>query len=135
MGTYTSAAPTAAPSIPFGYWVECMKKYATFSGRARRAEYWSYTITNSIILIAFYAVVLTQLGAENVMGLALYCLYAIGTFMPGLAVAVRRLHDTGRSGWYILLGIIPLVNLVLVVFFFLDSHPGDNQYGPNPKGK
>jgi uncharacterized membrane protein YhaH (DUF805 family) len=144
MGTYTSAAPSPAPSIPFGYWMECFRKYATFSGRSRRAEYWSFTLANIIIMIPLYMLAFgsaimsggTEAGGPlGMVGMAIYVLYAISTLIPGIAVTVRRLHDTGRSGWWLLIGLIPLINLVLLVFMFLNSQPGSNEYGPNPKGQ
>lgn len=78
---------------------------------------------------------------DNVLGLAgqsvygpVSMLYALAVFLPGLALAVRRLHDTGRSGWWMLLGFIPLIGwIVLLIFFVTDSQPGSNPYGPNPK--
>jgi uncharacterized membrane protein YhaH (DUF805 family) len=60
-------------------------------------------------------------------------IYSLGVLLPSLAVGARRLHDTGKSGWWLLLGLIPLVGLILIIFWVMDSNPGDNQYGPNPK--
>ena len=96
----------------------CFSKYATFSGRARRSEYWWFVLVNAIIGCIPYVNVLWGLIA----------------FIPSLAVCVRRLHDTGRSGWWILLTFMPLVNLVIIYFYICDSQPGANQYGENPKG-
>ena len=118
-------------SIPFGYWVETFRKYATFSGRARRAEYWSFSLVNIIIGVITYFTLGLEDGDPGVM---VYGLYALVTFIPGLAVTVRRLHDSGRSGWWILISIVPLVNLVMLYFMLVNSQPGDNEYGPNPKG-
>ena len=96
----------------------CFSKYATFSGRARRSEYWWFVLANAIIGCIPYVNVLWGLIA----------------FIPSLAVCVRRLHDTGRSCWWILLTFMPLVNLVIIYFYICDSQPGANQYGENPKG-
>ena len=104
------------------------KKYADFSGRAHRTEFWMFALFNFII-----AVVLAIVDSFITGGL-LYGLYALGVLIPSIAVGARRLHDTDKSGWMLLLGIIPLVNLVLIYFFVIDSQPGPNKYGPNPKG-
>ena len=96
----------------------CFSKYATFSGRARRSEYWWFVLANAIIGCIPYVNVL----------------WGLIVFIPSLAVCVRRLHDTGRSGWWILLTFMPLVNLVIIYFYICDSQPGANQYGENPKG-
>lgn len=111
-----------------------LRQYVGFSGRARRSEYWWWILFTLLVSIAVSLV-------ENVLGLAsetgggpLSGLVALALLLPNLAVSVRRLHDTGRSGWWILLGLIPLVGpIILIVWFVGDSAP-DNQYGPNPKG-
>jgi uncharacterized membrane protein YhaH (DUF805 family) len=105
------------------------KKYADFSGRARRSEYWFFA------LAAFCAYVVAY-GIGAIIGtMILYYLVALALFVPGLAVGARRLHDTDKSGWLLLIGIIPLIGgIVLIVFFVQDSQPGSNQYGPSPKG-
>lgn len=112
-----------------------LKQYANFNGRARRTEYWMFTLFQIIFFVV--AAVL-----DNVLGLAfegigygpLYFLYALATLIPGLAVAVRRLHDTGKSGWMILVALIPIVGSIwLIVLLATDSTPGENEYGPNPK--
>jgi uncharacterized membrane protein YhaH (DUF805 family) len=112
-----------------------LKKYAEFNGRARRKEYWMYTLINVVIIlvleIAGFAMMKNALGTIILGVMGLYCL---ATLLPSIAVAIRRLHDTGRSGWWLLVCVIPLVSLVLLVFMFLDSQPGANEYGPNPKG-
>jgi uncharacterized membrane protein YhaH (DUF805 family) len=106
-----------------------LKKYAVFSGRARRKEFWMFALINFII-----AVVLS--GVDMMLGLGfLGFIYAIATLVPALAVGARRLHDIGKTGWWQLVGLVPLIGLIiLIIFFVMDSNPGDNQYGPNPKG-
>ena len=106
-----------------------LKKYAVFSGRARRKEFWMFVLINFII-----AVVLS--GVDMMLGLGfLGFIYAIATLIPALAVGARRLHDIGKTGWWQLVGLVPLIGLIiLIIFFVMDSNPGDNQYGPNPKG-
>lgn len=107
-----------------------LSQYANFNGRARRSEYWYYVLAYAIIsavlnALAQYSSIFTVLS--GIFGLALIC--------PTLAVAVRRLHDIGKSGWYYLFALIPLVGaIILLVWFVKDSEPGDNIYGPNPKG-
>ena len=112
------------------YWIECWKKYATFSGRARRKEYWMFILFN--MLVAFGVnVVDAVLGMEGLLG----GLYSLAVLIPGWAVFTRRMHDIGKSGWWWLIGLVPLVGaIVLFVFACKDSEPGDNASGPNPKG-
>ncbi len=108
--------------------------YADFNGRARRKEYWMFVLFNMIFAIA-------ALVLDNILGIAMegnggpiYFLYALAVLIPGLAAAVRRLHDIGKSGWMILIGLIPLIGGIwLIVLLATDSNPGDNEYGPNPK--
>ncbi|MDR1890448.1 MAG: DUF805 domain-containing protein [Zoogloeaceae bacterium] len=113
-------------------------KYADFEGRARRKEYWMFTLFQFIILAGLSVLSIIGSSISGILGVifaGIYLLAALGLLVPSLAIFVRRLHDTGRSGWFILLGLIPLVSLILLVFACLDSQPGDNQYGPNPKGQ
>jgi len=110
--------------------LQVMKKYAVFSGRARRKEYWMFFLFNCIIAFVI-GFVMGFIGALLGIGATLSNLvsviYSLAVLVPGIAVGVRRMHDIGRSGWWIL---FPFVNLV---FLCLDSQPGDNEYGPNPK--
>lgn len=104
-------------------------KYFNFDGRARRTEYWMFTLFN-IIAIVVLAVIDSFIGKPILQGL-----YMLAILLPALGVTVRRLHDTGRSGWWILVSFVPFIGgLILLVFTVLDSQPGDNQYGANPKG-
>ena len=105
------------------------KKYADFSGRAHRTEFWMFALFNFII-----ATVVSVIDIFFITGGLIYGLYLLGVLIPGIAVGARRLHDTDKSGWMLLLGLIPLVGLVLLYFFVIDSQPGPNKYGPNPKG-
>ena len=114
------------------YWAECWKKYAVFSGRARRKEYWMFVLINALISCAIVLVLGIVGAAQAADGLS--ALYSLAAFLPGLAVTCRRLHDTGRSGWWFLLVFLPIVGyIVLIVFLCLDGQPGENAYGPNPK--
>ncbi|MDW8416377.1 MAG: DUF805 domain-containing protein [Bacteroidia bacterium] len=118
------------------WYLSVLRNYAVFSGRARRMEFWMFVLINSI-----FSLLLS--GIDRLMARALEWeasipilngIYNLVVFLPSLAVAVRRLHDTGRSGWWILLGLIPCIGpIVLLVFFLQNSQPGTNQYGPNPK--
>ncbi|MYM64891.1 DUF805 domain-containing protein [Pseudomaricurvus sp. HS19] len=111
------------------WYFEVLKKYATFSGRARRKEYWMFYLFNNIMAISLI-VIETMLGGPGAIGM----LYILGTIIPSLAVAVRRLHDTDRSGWWLLISIVPLIGpLVVFIFTVLDSSPGQNNYGAYPK--
>lgn len=112
-----------------------LKKYATFSGRSQRSEYWFYVLFYILISIglSFIDNFTGTFDADTGIGL-LGGLFSLALLIPSIAVSVRRLHDTSRSGWWLLIGFIPLIgSVVLIVFFVLDSTPGDNEYGPNPK--
>lgn len=118
------------------WYLEVLKKYAVFSGRARRKEYWYFFLFSLIISIVLAVVdgVTGSFSAEAGVGL-LGGIYALAVLIPGLAVSVRRLHDTGRSGWWLLIALIPVIGaIVLLVFMVLEGKPGTNQYGSNPKG-
>ena len=106
-----------------------------FWGRARRKEYWYYFLFNALIAIVLGIIdgVTGTFSREVGLGL-LGGLYSLAVFIPGFAVSVRRLHDTGKSGWWLLIPLVPLVGvIVFLVFTVKDSEPGENQYGPNPK--
>jgi uncharacterized membrane protein YhaH (DUF805 family) len=110
------------------WYLAVLKKYAVFSGRARRSEYWFFFLFNFLIALVLGLI-------DEAVGFSLFSLiYGLAVFVPGIAVSVRRLHDTGRSGWWLLLLLIPIVGpIVILIFMVLDSQPGDNLYGPNPK--
>lgn len=111
------------------WYIAVLKNYVGFSGRARRTEYWMYALINFIV----YAVLL-GLGVAVHGLLFLYYLYALATALPTLAVLFRRLHDTGRTAWWILISLVPLVgSIVLLVLVCLPGTPGANKYGSDPK--
>jgi uncharacterized membrane protein YhaH (DUF805 family) len=117
------------------WYIEVLKKYAVFNGRARRKEYWYYYLFYMLIYIVLIIIdiVTGTFSAEAGMGL-LGGIYTIAVLIPSIAVGVRRLHDTNRSGWWLLIGLIPIIGaIVLIVFLASDSKPEENQYGPNPK--
>jgi uncharacterized membrane protein YhaH (DUF805 family) len=118
------------------WFLKAFKQYADFKGRARRTEYWMFALFALIFLFA---------GAilDNLLGLTMspempygvfYSLIALALLVPSLAVAVRRLHDVGKSGWWYFIGFIPLVGaILLLVWFCTDSQSGENKWGANPK--
>lgn len=119
---------------PFQYALLPLRKYAQFQGRARRAEFWWFYLLFIVAIIV--AVVLDGVvsGASEGDLFGPFTIIAmLALFVPYLAVAVRRLHDTGRSGWWLLLSLIPLVSIVLLIFFVLKGQQGTNDYGPDPK--
>ena len=120
------------------WYLKVLKQYVDFSGRARRKEYWMFTLFNVVILIPLYLIVVAgaALGSNGLVaiGAILYIGYAFAIIIPSLAVCVRRLHDIGKSGWYYLIGFIPLVGaIILIVWFCTDSQTGENEWGSNPK--
>ncbi len=114
------------------HYLDVLKKYTAFDGRSRRAEYWHFVLFNFIIslIINFSSILI----GKNI-SLAITVLFALLIIIPTLAVSVRRLHDTGKSGWWLLIGLIPIIGAIcIIVLMCIDSNPGDNKYGPNPKG-
>ena len=112
------------------YYFEVLKKYAVFKGRARRSEFWYYTLFYIIVSIIL-SIISSMMGdKKGIIGIV----YSLGLFIPGLAVGVRRLHDIGKSGWMILINLIPLIGFIwFIVLATKDSDPLENKYGPNPK--
>lgn len=116
------------------WYLTVLRKYAVFHGRARRKEYWMFFLFNFII--AFVLGIIERIAgiAPQIDQSLLAGIYGLATLVPGLAVSVRRLHDTDHSGWWLFIGLIPLIgSIVLLVFMVRDSQPGENQYGPSPK--
>ncbi len=111
------------------YWKLAFSRYATFTGRSRRSEYWYFTLVNFIVSFVL-SIALGLLG--ETAGL-LANLYGLVVLIPGIAVGVRRLHDIGRSGWWYLILLTVIGAFLLLFWFAQDSEPGTNQYGPNPK--
>jgi uncharacterized membrane protein YhaH (DUF805 family) len=115
------------------WYLQGLRKYAVFSGRARRREFWMFELVNSLITCALFviAVLLGKAGFGYLLGLPF--LYVVATAIPSFAKLVRRLHDTNHSGWWFLISVIPLVgSLILLVLMVRDSDPGENRFGPNP---
>jgi uncharacterized membrane protein YhaH (DUF805 family) len=106
----------------------CFSKYVTFSGRARRSEFWWFYL---FTVICFIVVAIIDAAIGNSI---LEFVLLLALILPSLAASMRRLHDTGRSGWWVLIGLVPFVGaIILIVFECGDSQPGTNQYGPSPK--
>lgn len=118
------------------YYINAFEQYATFSGRASRKDFWTFALINLIVALMFGFIGglfagLTHLSFFNYLA----HLYALCALVPGLAISVRRLHDTDHSGWWYFISFIPLIGFIwLLVLFVLDSTPGTNIYGVNPKG-
>jgi uncharacterized membrane protein YhaH (DUF805 family) len=110
------------------WYIAVLKNYVGFSGRARRQEFWMFVLFNLIVaavLFAIGAAIKTQIP---------YIIYGLAVFLPGLAVTIRRLHDTGKSGWWYLIVIVPIAGpITLLVFVCLEGTRGDNAFGPDPK--
>ncbi len=142
------------------WYMQAFRKYADFTGRARRSEYWFFYLINGVIstvlitimqivgfatLLGIYATspnnpggMPSGISAGGIIIMVLVGItafvYGLAAIVPTLAVRARRLHDTGRSGWFQLLALIPVIGeIVLIIFMIEDSNPGDNQWGPNPK--
>lgn len=107
-------------------------KYTQFNGRASRREYWTFYLTNVAIML-IVGIICATLGAEKMLNV-IYTVFCIATFLPTFAITVRRLHDTDHSGWWILLSLIPLLNLVVFAFTLFDGTHGSNRFGQDPKG-
>ncbi|MCW3173971.1 DUF805 domain-containing protein [Shewanella subflava] len=116
------------------WYVKVLKQYFVFSGRARRKEYWMFTLFNFIVSFVLSLIDMGIGSFDEITGLgALSGVYTLLVLIPSIAVAVRRLHDTNHSGWWLFIGLIPLLGaLFLLVVFCFDSKE-DNEYGPNPK--
>ncbi len=104
-----------------------VKQYANFSGRATRKDYWMFVLFYLIFYVGCVIV-------DSILGIALLALiFSLALLVPSIAVAARRLHDTGRSGWWQLIALIPLIGTIVLIVFLVQDSQADNQYGPNPK--
>ncbi len=111
------------------WYLKVLKNYVGFQGRARRKEYWMFVLVNVII-----SIVLSIVESIANISSVLTGIYSLAILLPSLAVGARRLHDTGKSGWWQLLSLIPLIGtIILLVFMCLDSEDKENKYGSNPK--
>jgi len=113
------------------WYLHVLRNYAQFNGRSRRSEYWYFLLFNLLVavLLGFADGVLRKIVGFGMLGM----LYSLVVLVPGIAVSIRRLHDTDRSGWWLLLALVPLVGLVLIWFMAQEGNAGTNRYGQNPK--
>ena len=114
------------------WFLKCLTQYADFTGRARRKEYWMFVLF-SLLIYFLVAIVLVALSATESAINIVIGLLALSLMLPNLAVTIRRLHDTDRSGWWALLSFVPILCLVILVFMFLDGTSGGNRFGPDHK--
>ena len=117
------------------WYLKALKNYVGFSGRAQRREYWFFTLFSLLMTFALSILdlIIFNLSSETVLGMFTGA-YALAVFIPTLAVAFRRLHDTGKSGWWSLINLVPGIGtFVFFVLLLLDSQPGENRWGPSPK--
>jgi uncharacterized membrane protein YhaH (DUF805 family) len=126
-----------APALPnplISYWKKVvLENYLNFEGRARRAEFWWYFLANLIISIVLN-IIDAAIGLGGGFGGLLSGIYGLAVLLPGIAVAIRRLHDTSKSGWWLLIAFVPLVGIiVLIVFWATDSTRGANEHGMSEK--
>lgn len=113
------------------WYLKVLKQYFDFDGRARRKEFWMFGLISAIISYSIMGIAMAT-GIEALMYLSY--IYSLVVFLPSLGVSVRRLHDIGKSGWFILIAFIPIIGAIwLIVLFFKDSDEGTNEYGTNPK--
>lgn len=124
-----------------------LRRYAQFSGRARRREYWLFILFVALVSALLSAWIASTTGglpiadaafearAQTGLALLAFGLFHLLVFLPAFAVSVRRLHDSGKSGWWLLLNLLPAGALVLIIFYLLDGTPGPNRYGPDPKAR
>jgi uncharacterized membrane protein YhaH (DUF805 family) len=121
---------------PLQWVMRALQQYAVFRGRARRSEFWWFVAFQFLVVIAaaiVFGIVGSIFGAASNFAQLGYSLVALSLFVPALAVAVRRLHDSGKSGWWYLIAFVPLGGIVLLIFLCQDSQPSQNEWGPNPK--
>jgi uncharacterized membrane protein YhaH (DUF805 family) len=117
------------------WFVMGMKNFLQFGGRSRRSEYWYFALFYILILFVLAFIDVSFGWVRNGSGIGpLSGLFALIVFLPNLALSIRRLHDTGRSGWWILIGFVPIVGVIaLIVLYATEGEAGTNAYGPNPK--
>lgn len=109
------------------YFIDAFKKYAEFSGRATRTQYWMFIL---FFMIIYFVLALIDVFAGTMV---LAFIFNVAVFLPSIAIAARRLHDTGRTGWWQLIVLIPLIGAIVLIIFFVQDSVEENEYGPNPK--
>ena len=121
-----------------------LRRYAEFSGRSRRKEYWMFALLNllvsvfiGLVALLLYTLDWSEEAMMTVMGPLMVAgvIYSLIAFIPGIAVTIRRLHDTDRSGWNILWGLVPVIGTFMLLYFYVsEGTPGSNRFGADPKG-
>ncbi len=117
------------------WYLPVLKRYNVFYGRSGRKEFWLFVLINFIIAIILSIIdsIIGKVGPFGMFGV-LGTLYSLFVLVPGLALSVRRLHDTGKSGWLLLLGFIPVIGFLILLYFYIqEGTPDSNEYGPNPE--
>ncbi|XZG68833.1 DUF805 domain-containing protein [Chitinibacteraceae bacterium HSL-7] len=113
------------------WYLKALKQYADFNGRARRKEYWMFTLFYILAMIPLAAL----MAVSSTLGSVALVVYILAMVTPSLAVGVRRLHDTNRSGWWFLISFVPAVGgLIFFIFTLMEGDKGENQFGADPKG-
>jgi uncharacterized membrane protein YhaH (DUF805 family) len=116
---------------------EAYRRYADFQGRASRSEYWLFFLLVMLVMVGSSVLIYATGGPDGVFGMLVslvYLVFILGSLVPSLAVAFRRLHDTNRSAWWLLIGLLPFIGaIVLIVFYCLPGTPGENRFGPSPE--
>jgi uncharacterized membrane protein YhaH (DUF805 family) len=117
------------------WYLKVLRQYADFSGRARRTEYWMFTLVSIVISLVLLLIDSVVIGTPPGRGIGILgAIYTVAVLLPTLAVGARRLHDTDRSGWWQLIAIVPIVGtIILIVLFALEGNRDTNKYGPDPK--
>jgi uncharacterized membrane protein YhaH (DUF805 family) len=109
----------------------CLTKFADFRGRARRSEFWFFALFNVLVQLVAAALDAVIFNYATIFS----ALATLGLLLPGIAVAARRLHDTGRSAWWLLIGFVPVIGFIALIYFYIQrGDAGPNQYGPDPRG-
>jgi uncharacterized membrane protein YhaH (DUF805 family) len=109
-------------------YMKALNRYTDFSGRTSVGGFWRFVLVNFLIAVA-----LSAMSRISWIFFVLYLIYVIALLVPSLAIAVRRLHDTGKSGWYLLLGLIPCVGFIILIVFYVQPSDGPNEYGQGPQ--
>lgn len=120
--------PHKGPDFNMAEFIDAYKtalsRYADFSGRTSVGGFWRFVAINIVVVV-----VLGALGAVSSVFFVLYVIYGLAVLLPSIAVGVRRLHDTGKSGWFILMGLIPFVGFIILIVFYVQASDSPNQYG------
>lgn len=120
-----------------GHYFNCLKKFAVFSGRATRKEYWIFTLVNMVITFALIGIAFSMAadsGQPSSLLMGIASIFTLIMLIPSIAALARRLHDTDKSAWWMLLLLLPLLGLLCLIFACLKGTDGENRFGPDPRG-